>query len=510
MAKTLVLLHGWGGDSSTWEPLLPLLKAQLPTWNLIPLDLPGFGEEPVIEKFELIAVLDALAEKIPTGSLVVGWSLGAMLGVQLSLRFPQKISGLFCLAANAKFVADDSYPTAMSLPVNQQFNTQFQENPLPTLKLFSGLLAQGDENERALLKQLRASISSEAIKPVWNSALTCLSTLDNRAALQSLAQPCLHLLAENDALVPVAAAEALRQINPAHQVHVLPHCAHALHWSRPALVADFIAQFAATVLGSKVIDKKKIAQAFGRAASSYDSLAHFQQRLGLELVEYLPEVERPQVVLDLGCGTGFCVPALRNRYPHAKVFGLDLSETMLIHARKSVGGDFTCVAGDAEFLPFADNSVDLIFSNLVVQWCSSVDRLMQELKRVLKPGGQLIFSTLVERSLHELAYAWAQVDAKVHVNSFHSMANWNDSLQQYFAIQQLDNSLRVEQFADLKTLTQSIKGIGAKNLNQGRPQGLSGRARIQAFVEVYETFRVNGLLPLTYDVLIASVQKTSA
>ena len=213
----LVLVHGWGGDSRTWAPVIAGLRDFAPV-QLI--DLPGFGAAPALDEFALAAVLDALAAQLPERCLLVGWSLGAMLAVQLAARLPQQVLGVVSLAANARFVADAAYPAAMAPAVNRQFNQGFADQPLPTLKLFSGLLAQGDPQERALLKQLRQQLP-DTTNPNWGEALQLLSSLDNRACLQALAQPVLHLLAERDALVPVAAAEPLRALNPRHRVQVL-------------------------------------------------------------------------------------------------------------------------------------------------------------------------------------------------------------------------------------------------------------------------------------------------
>lgn len=507
MMKTLVLLHGWGGNSRTWDPLLPLFEKHLPEWRVLALDLPGFGDSPAIENFELDVVLAVLAEKIPEGSVLVGWSLGGMLAVQLAANYPQKIAAVMTLAANAKFVADETYAAAMQPAVNQHFNQQFASNGLQTLKLFSGLLAQGDENERALLKTLRAQINADEIKPEWHSTLLVLSQVDNRSALQSLRKPCVHLLAEKDALVPVAAAESLRQLNPAHNLVVFENTAHALHWSRPDLVVDELCVLVKS-LPAAAIDKKKIAQSFSRAASQYNHIAQFQKQLGQKLVAQLPELVSPQVVVDLGCGTGVFLSALQTKYPQASVFGLDLAESMVLQARGD-NPEHPYLVADAEYLPFADESVDLIFSNLVVQWCTSPTQLLSELARVLKPNGQVIFSTLASRSLHELKSAWQLVDEKIHVNTFHSASTWQEFIVQHFTLLQSDNDLHTEWFADLKSLTRSIKGVGAKNLNEGRPQGLSGRKRIQAFAQAYENYRQNNLLPLTYDVLIVNAQKSN-
>lgn len=517
----LVLLHGWGCDSNTWKPILPMLEKVA---RVTALDLPGFGQAPAGEDFSLAAVLDNLAAKIPDGSVIAGWSLGGMLAVQLAAQFPQKIRALITLAANAKFVACEDYPCAMPVPVNREFTQAFAQDPKATLKLFSGLLAQGDANERTLLKMLRQQLPAE-ISAHWLPALELLAQLDNRAALAAIKRPVLHLFAQNDALVPVAAAGVLAQLNPAHKVIAIEQAAHALHWSQPAAVSEQMVNFVqALELDIAALDKKKVAQSFGRAAATYDSVAQLQRDVGKHLLQYIPVQLAPDArVIDLGSGTGFFTRQLAARFDEAAIVGLDIAEGMLHFSQRQLAQQYISspqislprrppeinwLCADAELLPLADNSVDLIFSSLVIQWCSNLLQLLRELARVLKPGGQLVVATLGPNTLHELKSAWQQADNYVHVNQFQPQ----DSLRfaavaanmtiDHFAVEQ-----RVLYFDRLTELTRELKALGAHNMNAGKPEGLTGRARIAAFKSAYEQFREARGLPATYEVFYLSVHK---
>jgi malonyl-CoA O-methyltransferase len=192
---SLVLIHGWGCDQASWQPLIPELEK---FFKIISIDLPGFGNALIMNDYSLENILSILIDQIPSNSWVMGWSLGGMLAIQLAHSYPQKISGVVSLAANAKFVADDDYPDAMPLQVNQDFNQSFLENPAATLKLFSGLLAQGAEDERGLLKTFRRILNSKSINSNWYDALLLLSQIDNRKLISEIEQSCLHIFAEGD------------------------------------------------------------------------------------------------------------------------------------------------------------------------------------------------------------------------------------------------------------------------------------------------------------------------
>lgn len=499
----LVLIHGWGCDSRTWQPLLPALQ-KIATVTCI--DLPGFGRSEMLADYSLDAVLARLEPQLPEYSVIMGWSLGGMLAVQLAARYPQKISGVIALAANAKFVASPDYLAAMARSVNRHFNNSFTQDPQASLKIFGGLLAQGDEHERALLKQLRRTETGE-INPNWLQALELLAQLDNRAALAQLTLPVLHLLAEKDALVPESAAAALKELNPQQHIVVLENAAHALHWSRSQrvieLVADFLVRQTERIKTPLLLDKKKIAHSFGRAAETYDSVAQLQRDVGAELwltlPDHLPENAR---ILDLGSGTGFFTRQLVQAYPDAQVIGLDIAEGMLHFARCSAPAAIHWLCGDAENLPLADKSVDVIFSSLAIQWCNHLPQLMVELARVLKPGGRIYIATLGPATLHELKTAWQQVDNYVHVNRFQPLDELTAALAQSgLQLAQLQTQTRVQHFARVTDLTRELKALGAHNINKGKPDGLTSRARLLAFKNAYEQFRGERGLPASYDVI---------
>lgn len=155
------------------------------------------------------------------------------------------------------------------------------------------------------------------------------------------------------------------------------------------------------------VDKAQLARRFGAAARHYDAHARFQQEVGQALLDLMPDgqvgSELTVCGLDLGCGTGFFLPALAGRCQ--QLHGLDLAPGMLAQAALR-GSGARLVCGDAEALPFADQSLDWVFSSLALQWCERPAQAFAEIHRVLKPGGQLLFSTLLVDSLWQLREAW--------------------------------------------------------------------------------------------------------
>jgi len=271
----------------------------------------------------------------------------------------------------------------------------------------------------------------------------------------------------------------------------------------------------------EVFDKQAVAKSFGKAASSYDSVAHFQRWVGESLLKTLPSQSeanfRPKSIMDLGCGTGYFSSSLLNMYDSADYFGLDLSEEMIRFARQANSAEsYTCDAerctwmtGDAELLPLKSNSIDLVFSSLSIQWCGDLGLMFEEVNRVLKKDGVFVFSTLLEGSLSELKDSWSQVDESQHVNEFSQLKDYQDAISDVqWDSRKLSTKEKVLKYQKVSDLTKELKRLGAHNMTSHRSTKLTGKQKLQHFVSAYERFRQEGgLLPATYQVLFGVLKK---
>ena len=254
-----------------------------------------------------------------------------------------------------------------------------------------------------------------------------------------------------------------------------------------------------------LIDKERARCAFSRSADSYDAAAVLQREVSRRMLERLELVTlEPRAVLDLGCGTGEQTQQLLQRYPKAAVHALDFALPMLGHARKK--GRWLrrprCICGDMEQLPLADDSMDLICSNLAFQWASDPVLLYKECLRVLRPEGLLMFTTFGPDTLHELRSAWAEVDDDAHVSPFMDMHDLGDILiNSGYAAPVMDVERITLTYGRVDDLMRDLKSIGAHNAVTRRRRELTGKARMQAMRDAYEGFRSEGVLPATYEVV---------
>jgi len=263
-----------------------------------------------------------------------------------------------------------------------------------------------------------------------------------------------------------------------------------------------------------------VRRAFGRAARSYDAAAVLQREIGGRMLERLDYVRlQPGRILDLGCGTGTWLGPLGRRYKGARVVGLDLALPMLGTAaardtlwRRLIGRPSTdLLCADATALPLADASVDLVWSNLMLQWQPDPEPALAEVWRVLRPGGLIMFSTFGPDTLMELRHAFSG-EGHDAVNHFVDMHDIGDALVRLRYADPVIDMERLElTYADFDGVVRDLRAIGATHLHGGRSRGLGGRARWARARQRYEGFRRNdGRLPATFETVFGHAWKPAA
>lgn len=502
----IMLLHGWGFSSQLWQPLMQSLHAQ-GYEAVYAIDLPGFGTAFHESCESLDQVLEYIAEQLPEKSVLCGWSLGGMLALQMAARHPEKVAAIITIGSNLYFTEANDWP-GMPTADYQQFCQRFAAQPEKTWQRFLQLQTKGDSNAGQAADALDSLADYSAIHPATaEKMLRLLGEIDNRPLFKNLAMPGLHLLAEQDAITPVAIASLLQKMNPEQQIKILADSGHAAPVSQPGVLAACIVEF---LFQKKLSEKKptvaklRVAESFSRAASSYDAAAQLQRNIGAALLATLPE-SITGTVLDVGCGTGFITGQLLEKYDGSvDMVALDFAAGMLDRTHQQYVSAL-CVQADMESLPFADNSAHWIVSNLALQWASDVAQCFQQWRRVLQPDGHLLFSTFLPGTLRELESSWQAVDESVHVNHFVEKAALVSALQNAgFASVETVCATHTLYYPELAELTRELKSIGARNMNHGQPTGLTGKRRWQQLQAAYEALRAARGLPATYEVLYVS------
>jgi malonyl-CoA O-methyltransferase len=259
------------------------------------------------------------------------------------------------------------------------------------------------------------------------------------------------------------------------------------------------------------LDRSALRRAFERAAETYDAAAVLQNEVCQRMLARLDFIKQaPATILDAGCGTGNAIAPLARRYPGARVIALDIALRMVERARartprwRRLLGEAAPegLCADIQHLPLAAASCGMVWSNLVLQWCDDPMKAFAEMRRVLAPGGLLMFSTFGPDTLKELRAAYEGADRHVHVNRFIDMHDLGDMLVRCgFADPVMDMERLTLTYSTVRDLMRDLKAIGARNLMRGRPAGLFGKGAFAAVARRYEAYRRGGKLPATFEVV---------
>jgi malonyl-CoA O-methyltransferase len=262
-----------------------------------------------------------------------------------------------------------------------------------------------------------------------------------------------------------------------------------------------------------LIDKARVRASFNRAANTYDAAAVLQKQVREEMLSRLDLVKiAPQAILDAGCGTGHGSFGLQKRFRSAQVYSLDIALNMLQQTQlqrpflQKILNKQQMLCADIENLPIASNSMDLVWSNLALQWCNDLDAAFTEVARVLQPESLFVFSTFGPDTLKELRAATS--NGHTHVSRFIDMHDIGDALiRAGFSTPVLDVEHYTLTYDDVKGVMKDLKSIGAHNATQGRARGLQGKGFLSNLTQQYEQFRTNNKLPATFEVVYGHAWK---
>ena len=228
------------------------------------------------------------------------------------------------------------------------------------------------------------------------------------------------------------------------------------------------------------IDARAARRRFDRAAATYRAAARLETEIGTRMLERLDYMRvSPQRILDAGSGPAPQAAALAKRYPGALLLALDFSLPMLRQARAlgwlaRLRGARRPLAVCASLgrLPFAANSVQLLWANMVLHWADDPRAALAEFQRVLAPGGLLMLSTLGPDTLKELRAAAG--DARVHrFADMHDVGDW--LLAAGFSAPVMDMETLTLEYRGLPALLADLRASGQTSARADRPRGLAGK-----------------------------------
>lgn len=262
------------------------------------------------------------------------------------------------------------------------------------------------------------------------------------------------------------------------------------------------------------IDRSRVRNSFDRQAAFYEETVVVQKRVRTAIISQVRENHRgnaPRSILDVGAGTGMLLCALRNIYPDAFLAGVDLAPGMGRTAAESLHGGkgMLLVEADAEALPFADNSLDLVLSTSTFQWLNVLEDAFHEASRVLSPGGGFHFALFGGDTLRELRYSY-KAALKIHsgnaedrTHTFFSLHDVESALKKTgFCCCWTKRSIEMEYHPDVSSLLRSLRRIGAGSASRLTGRGLAGSRVMTEMMKIYHAdYRCLHGVPATYEVI---------
>lgn len=246
----LVLIHGWGMNSTVWQPIIKKLSK---FYRLHLVDLPGMGLSETMQPYTLNSLAEIVADQLPDGVNVLGWSLGGQVALRIALDQPEIVKKLVLVGTTPCFVNVDTITTrpywhaGVNASVFEKFSSNVATDYQKTMMHFLTLQCLGSKTATKALRQLKKQFETMPVPSSHTlmSALDILLETDLRAEVPNIMQPTFVIHGDKDSLAPVAAANWLAQHIQHALIRVISGASHAPFISHAEEFGDALLNFLA-------------------------------------------------------------------------------------------------------------------------------------------------------------------------------------------------------------------------------------------------------------------------
>ncbi|MCL4542932.1 MAG: methyltransferase domain-containing protein [Deltaproteobacteria bacterium] len=278
------------------------------------------------------------------------------------------------------------------------------------------------------------------------------------------------------------------------------------------------------------IDKNKVKRNFSNAAN-YDNFTSYHN-LTLEMTfvtikNYFDNYDKnktdapiiPKNILDIGCGTGqgyLILKKIMSNY-NFNYFGLDFAFEALSRAKRKLlipdnANNVSLICADAESLPLTHKKFDIIFSNMTLHWLNNIGYFLNSTKSILKDGGIIILSFLIDGTLKELLACFTHAlskeeDSRLH--SFFNLAHIKNKISES-GLKIIDSKVfeYIETADSSQKLLKKINMLGAKNaVNSAQISHSLLKQVLNEYDKCYRNF--NDKVYATYKIAYLTLKKNS-
>lgn len=267
------------------------------------------------------------------------------------------------------------------------------------------------------------------------------------------------------------------------------------------------------------LDPDCVRRHFSEAAATINGADFLAREVSSRMAERLDYIRLdPRNILDLGCGHGPDLAMLAARFPKSVRTGLDCALPLLREARpeRTLGQRILgrnqppmLVCADASQLPVASSRIDLLWSNLLLNWLTDPMPAFAEMHRVMAVGGLLMFATLGPDSLRELRSAMSGMQGE-HVHRFIDMHDIGDCLVRTgFSDPVMDMQMLTLTYPDVDSLFSDLRHSGCSNAAGHRARGLTGRRGWNNARRALEQTATGGEIPVSIELIFGHAWKAA-
>ena len=230
--KDLVLIHGWGMHSGIWEPIIDKFSNEY-TLHLV--DIPGMGKSHVIDPYDLNHVVEVISESLPTSFDILGWSLGSLITLKMSLMYPEKIHRMVLVGGTPCFINQIDWSHGVDIRDFNDFANKLFKNYKSTMINFYTLQLMHSKNSKLLIKKLKQIDEAENPPDVKSLqlGLDILLKNDLRDDINKIDHQTLLIVGDMDRLTPKSASMWLESHMQKGQLKVIEGASHIPFLSHP-------------------------------------------------------------------------------------------------------------------------------------------------------------------------------------------------------------------------------------------------------------------------------------
>ena len=236
----LVLIHGWGLNSAVWQPFIDSLPDSFfDTFNIITIDLPGFGTnvDKEIHPYSLTNICQYITSTVAQPAIYLGWSLGGLVATEMAVSNPEKVLGLVTVASSPMFIEEiaekennnqELWP-GIKPKILGAFHQQLKVDTKKTISGFLKIQAMGSPHIRQDIKQISQLVFQHEMpsKATLDQSLKLLENSDYRKRLKTITQPFLRLYGDADSLVPKVVIEKIAELAQNSEQYIFKQASHA-------------------------------------------------------------------------------------------------------------------------------------------------------------------------------------------------------------------------------------------------------------------------------------------